>query len=74
MEARFLQQHKDCHLVNNVFVFCCGYRGRAKVQIKACLSAMAQNLKRLVLLIYHWLRTLQLTAENIDVRRCRLQL
>jgi transposase len=38
------------------------YRGRSKVQIQAYLSAMAQNLKRLVLLIYLWL-----------VTRCRYQ-
>ena len=31
------------------------YRGRAKVQIQAYLSATAQNLKRLVLLIYLYL-------------------
>ena len=33
------------------------YRGRSKVQIQAYLSAMAQNLKRLVLLVYLWLLT-----------------
>jgi transposase len=33
------------------------YRGRAKVQIQAYLSAMAQNLKRLVSLVYLWLLT-----------------
>ncbi len=31
------------------------YRGRAKVQIQAYLSAIAQNLKRLVALFYYWL-------------------
>ena len=31
------------------------YRGRSKVQIQAYLIAMAQNLKRLVLLFYCWL-------------------
>ena len=31
------------------------YRGRPKVQIQAYLSAMAQNLKRLVALFYYWL-------------------
>jgi len=31
------------------------YRGRSKVQIQAYLIAMAQNLKRLVLLFYYWL-------------------
>ena len=31
------------------------YRGRSKVQIQAYLSAMAQNLKRLVVLFYCWL-------------------
>ena len=31
------------------------YRGRPKVQIQAYLSAIAQNLKRLVALIYDWL-------------------
>jgi hypothetical protein len=33
------------------------YRGRSKVQIQAYLIAMAQNLKRLVLLLYLWLVT-----------------
>ena len=33
------------------------YRGRAKVQIQAYLSAIAQNLKRLVALFYYWLIT-----------------
>jgi IS5 family transposase len=33
------------------------YRGRSKVQIQAYLTAMAQNLKRLVLLFYLWLVT-----------------
>jgi IS5 family transposase len=33
------------------------YRGRSKVQIQAYLSAMAQNLKRLVFLFYYWLVT-----------------
>ena len=31
------------------------YRGRSKVQIQAYLSAMAQNLKRLVFLFCLWL-------------------
>ncbi len=31
------------------------YRGRPKVQIQAYLSAIAQNLKRLVALFYYWL-------------------
>ena len=31
------------------------YRGRLKVQIQAYLSAIAQNLKRLVALFYYWL-------------------
>ena len=31
------------------------YRGRAKVQIQAYLSAMAQNLKRLVAALFGWL-------------------
>jgi len=31
------------------------YRGRRKVQIQACLSAMVQNLKRLVFLFCYWL-------------------
>lgn len=31
------------------------YRGRCKVQIQAYLSAIVQNLKRLVTLIYNWL-------------------
>ena len=31
------------------------YRGRCKVQIQASLSAIVQNLKRLVALIYYWL-------------------
>ena len=31
------------------------YRGRPKVQIQAYLSAIAQNLKRLVALSYYWL-------------------
>ena len=30
------------------------YRGRSKVQIQAYLSAMVQNLKRLVCVIYLW--------------------
>lgn len=33
------------------------YRGRSKVQIQAYLSAIAQNLKRLVALFYYWLIT-----------------
>ena len=33
------------------------YRGRPKVQIQACLSAIAQNLKRLVALFHCWLIT-----------------
>jgi transposase len=33
------------------------YRGRAKVQIQAYLSGIAQNLKRLVCLFWHWLIT-----------------
>ncbi len=33
------------------------YRGRPKVQIQAYLSAIAQNLKRLVALFYYWLIT-----------------
>ena len=33
------------------------YRGRSKVQIQAYLIAMAQNLKRLVLLFYYWFVT-----------------
>jgi len=33
------------------------YRGRSKVQIQAYLSATAQNLKRLVFLLYYWLVT-----------------
>ena len=33
------------------------YRGKSKVQIQAYLSAMAQNLKRLVFLFYYWLVT-----------------
>ena len=31
------------------------YRGRSKVQIQAYLSAMVQNLKRLLFLLYQWL-------------------
>ena len=31
------------------------YRGRSKVQIQAYFSAIVQNLKRLVALIYYWL-------------------
>ena len=31
------------------------YRGRGKVQIQAYLSAIVQNLKRLVALFYYWL-------------------
>ena len=31
------------------------YRGRRKVQIQAYLSAIAQNLKRLVALFFSWL-------------------
>ena len=31
------------------------YRGRAKVQIQAYLSAIVQNLKRLVFLLLYWL-------------------
>ena len=30
------------------------YRGRCKVQIQAYLSAIVQNLKRLVALFYYW--------------------
>ena len=33
------------------------YRGRTKVQIQAFLSAIAQNLKRLIALFYYWLIT-----------------
>ncbi len=36
---------------------CARYRSRSKVQIQAYLSAMAQNLKRLILLFYLWLLT-----------------
>jgi transposase len=36
------------------------YRGRSKVQIQAYLSAMAQNLKRLVFLFHLWLMTRRL--------------
>jgi len=31
------------------------FRGRSKMQIQAYLSAIAQNLKRLVALFYYWL-------------------
>ena len=40
------------------------YRGRSKVQIQAYLSAMAQNLKRLVFLFYLWLLTRYLAAKH----------
>jgi IS5 family transposase len=49
------------------------YRGRVKVQIQAYLSAMAQNLKRLVLPVYQWLRLLHLSAACVFALRRRLQ-
>lgn len=49
------------------------YRGRAKVQIQAYLSAMAQNLKRLVAPVCQWLRCLSLTVHCFNVSRLRLQ-
>ena len=41
------------------------YRGRSKVQIQAYLSAMAQNLKRLVFLFYYWLVTWWVCRKRI---------
>ena len=41
------------------------YRGRSKVQIQAYLSAMAQNLKRLVFLFYYWLVTWKICWQKI---------
>ncbi len=43
------------------------YRGRSKVQIQAYLSAIAQNLKRLVALFYHWLITCWAAKKSINV-------
>ncbi len=40
------------------------YRGRSKVQIQAYLSAIAQNLKRLVSLFYYWLIACRLRARE----------
>ena len=39
------------------------YRGTSKVQIQAYLSATAQNLKRLVCLVYVWYRMLRAIAR-----------
>ena len=44
---------------------CARYRGRSKVQIQAYLSAMAQNLKRLVFLFYYWLVTWKICWQKI---------
>ena len=41
------------------------YRGRSKVQIQAYLSAMAQNLKRLVFLFYYWLVTWWICRQKV---------
>jgi hypothetical protein len=41
------------------------FRGRSKVQIQAYLSAIAQNLKRLVALFYYWLIAIWL-RKNIS--------
>jgi transposase len=46
------------------------YRGRSKVQIQAYLSAMAQNLKRLVFLFCLWLIT-QFRYQRTTAARCR---
>jgi transposase len=40
------------------------YRGRCKVQIQAYLSAIVQNLKRLVALIYYWLAVCWLRKQT----------
>ncbi|MFZ1006411.1 MAG: transposase, partial [Candidatus Sulfotelmatobacter sp.] len=40
------------------------YRGRCKVQIQAYLSAIVQNLKRLVTLIYNWLIACRLCQQT----------
>ena len=40
------------------------YRGRCKVQIQAYLSAIVQNLKRLVALIYYWLAACWLRKQT----------
>jgi hypothetical protein len=40
------------------------YRGRCKVQIQAYLSAIVQNLKRLVALFYGWLRACWLRQQT----------
>jgi len=43
------------------------YRGRPKVQIQAYLSAIAQNLKRLVALFYYWLVACWLRKQKQQV-------
>jgi transposase len=43
------------------------YRGRPKVQIQAYLTAMAQNIKRLVLLLYHWLLARLLVSPETKI-------
>ena len=40
------------------------YRGRCKVQIQAYLSAIVQNLKRLVALLYYWLAACWLRKQT----------
>ena len=40
------------------------YRGRSKVQIQAYLSAMVQNLKRLVCVIYLWVLARWLSHQS----------
>jgi hypothetical protein len=43
------------------------YRGRRKVQIQAYLIAIAQNLKRLVALVYYWLVTRRIRQLKTSV-------
>ena len=51
------------------------YRGRPKVQIQALLSAIAQNVKRLVALFYCWLLNhwLRMQSESADAPPQRTQ-
>ena len=49
------------------------YRGTSKVQIQAYLSAIVQNLKRLVALFYYWLLSLRLTARFSAIRQSKFQ-
>ena len=48
------------------------YRGRPKVQIQAYLSAIAQNLKRLVTLFYYWLIDCSLRKQRRPARLPKL--